>query len=245
MLQPVRQALVRHSQPSLDSAQRLVQPPGDLTVGEPLEIGQRYHASLLIGKRRKRRMDLAVQRPARHRRFVGRGQGGRRDVRAFRDLRLAPALSLPPPAAPAPQGIEGPVACDPQYPRHQWSSPGVVLIDVVPDLHEYIADDLLGLVLVVQDAKRNTEDPGRDEIVQLREGVLVPGLESPLEGALRYLTKTFWGGHLDSILAGRPRANPAPVMYFECTTDARADGGSLPVNGCREFFVRGVHAIPV
>src|SRR5947207_15856045 len=49
MLQPVGQALVRHPQPGLDSAQRLVQPPGDLTVGEPLEVGQRYHASLLFG----------------------------------------------------------------------------------------------------------------------------------------------------------------------------------------------------
>jgi len=72
---------------------------------------------------------------------------------------------------------------------------------VVPDLFEHVADDLLRLVLVVENAKRNTEDPGRHMVVQLREGVLVPGLESPLEGALVYLTKTFWGGHLDSILA--------------------------------------------
>src|SRR5213593_5156388 len=158
---------------------------------------------------------------------MGRAHGSRCDVRAVRHLRLPPALPLAPPAAPAAQRVEGPVARDRQYPRHEWPAPGVELIHMAPHLHEHVAQDLVRFVLVAQNVQCETADPGRDEVIQLCERAFVACLEAPLEGALLHLTKTFWRGHLDS----HTSSEPGRIQPRSCILKARArrwDGGSLP-----------------
>src|SRR5881396_3294398 len=83
-------------------------------------------------------------------------------------------------------------------------APSVVLVDVAPYLHEHVADHLLGLVLVLQNAKRQAENPRRHQVEQLPQRGLVPRFEAPLEGALMLLTKTFRRGHLDSHTSSEP-----------------------------------------
>src|ERR1041385_3502411 len=227
VLQPVAQTLMRHAQPGLHGPQGLVEPPRDLAVRQPLEVRQQHDAPLLIGKRGERRVYLAVQRPPAPGPPRRRRRSRRPDVGALHRLRLSPALALAPPAAATAEDVERPVARDPQYPRHQRSSPRVVLVDVAPDLHEHVAHYLLGLVLVVQNAKRETEHPAREEVVQLLERALVPCLEAPLQGALLHLTKTFWRGHLDSHTSSEHRRiQPRPCILKSRLR--RWDGGSLP-----------------
>src|SRR6266699_3909055 len=103
----------------------------------------------------------------------------------------------------------------------------VVLVDVTPHLHEHVAHHVLGLVFVLQNAKRQTQDPRCDKVEQLPERVRVPRLEAPLERALVLLTKTFRRGHLDCC----PRGEPGRIQPRSCilkTRTRRWDVGSLP-----------------
>src|SRR5207244_12888733 len=113
-------------------------------------------------------------------------------------LLLSPPLRLAPPPLPASQCIERPVARDRQYPGNDRPPPRCVLVRVAPHLHEHVAHDLLRLVLIPQDAKCETEEPGRQYVVQLGQRALVVRLETARERALLLLTKTFRQGHLDS-----------------------------------------------
>src|SRR5947208_11490651 len=135
--------------------------------------------------------------------------------------RLAP----PPPAAA--QGVERPVARNRQYPGNERPASLVRLVDVAPYLHEHVADHLLGLVLVLQNAKRQAQDPRRHEVEQLPQRALVPRFEAPLEGALMLLTKTFRRGHLDS----HTSSELGRIQPRSCILKAplrRWDVGSLP-----------------
>src|SRR5207245_2287523 len=71
--------------------------------------------------------------------------------------RAPPALRLAPPAAAAPHCVERPVAGDRKDPRHERSTPRVVLIDVPPHLLEHVAHDVLGFGLVLQDTEGDAE----------------------------------------------------------------------------------------
>src|SRR5216110_2177612 len=100
--------------------------------------------------------------------------------RALRAPPGAPATRAP----PAAQGVERPVARNRQYPGYERPAASVVLVDVTPHLHEHVAHHVLGLVFVLQNAKRQTQDPRCDKVEQLPERMLVPRFEAPLERAL-------------------------------------------------------------
>src|SRR5438874_1490702 len=107
------------------------------------------------------------------------------------------------------------------------SAASVVLVDVTPHLHEHVAHHVLGLVFVLQNAKRQTQDPRCDNVEQLPERMLVPRFEAPLERALVLLTKTFRRGHLDCY----PSSEPGRIQPRSCILKARTrrwNVGSLP-----------------
>src|SRR5438445_5419855 len=163
-------------------------------------------------------------RPPGHRRFVRRG---RRAAAALHHLSLLQMRRLAPPPPPAAQGVERPVARNRQYPGYKRPAAPVVLVDVTPHLHEHVAHHVLGLVFVLQNAKRQTQDPRCDKVEQLPERVLVPRFEAPLERALVLLTKTFRRGHLDCY----PSSEPGRIQHRSCILKARTrrwDVGSLP-----------------
>src|SRR3989442_1074368 len=123
--------------------------------------------------------------------------------------------------------VERPVARNRQYPGYERPAAPVVLVDVTPHLHEHVAHHVLGLVFVLQNAKRQTQDPRCDKVEQLPERALVSHFEAPLERALVLLTKTFRRGHLDCC----PSSEPGRIQPRSCILKARTrrwDVGSLP-----------------
>src|SRR2546428_314917 len=176
------------------------------------------------GKGGERCVHLPVPGPPGHRRFVRRG---RRAAAALHHLSLLQMRRLAPPPPPAAQGVERPVARNRQYPGYKRPAAPVVLVDVTPHLHEHVAHHVLGLVFVLQNAKRQTQDPRCDKVEQLPERVLVPRFEAPLERALVLLTKTSRRGHLDCC----PSSEPGRIQPRSCILKARTrrwDVGSLP-----------------
>src|SRR6266850_1399203 len=183
--------------------------PSRSAVSVPI-VRYAHNAPLLLGEGCERRVHLTVQRPPGDRSFVRRG---RRAVPARHRVGLLQKRRLAPPPAPAAQGVERPVACNRQYPGQERPAPTIVLVDVAPYLHEHVAHHLLSLVLVLQNAKRQAQNPRRHDVVQLPQRVLVPCLEAPLERALKLLTKTFRRGHLDAHTSSEPgRIQPRPCI---------------------------------
>src|SRR5205823_3824730 len=186
MSQLVRKLAMGGPQSRFHRTQRLLQATRDLAVRQPFEIRERHHAPQLVRKRREGGVHLTVQRPSRHGGFVRRTVPGL----LVGPLRLLPTVRLPPPPPAPTQLVERPITSDRQDPRHQWSAPRVVLVDMTPHLHEDVTDDFFGLVLIVQDAKRQAEHPRCERVVQLLQCALVSRLEPAHQGALFLLTET-------------------------------------------------------
>ena len=121
-------------------------------------------------------MHLAVQRPARHRRLVGRGSGVGTPLSG---PRLLPPFGFAPPPPASPQRIQRPVPRDREDPRHQRPALGFVLVDATPHLRERVCHDLLGLVFVLEDSEGEAQHPRRQQVVQLLQRPLVPRLQAP------------------------------------------------------------------
>src|SRR5437762_2806930 len=197
--------------------------PSRSVVSVPI-VRYAHHAPPLLGQGGERCVHRPVHRPPGHRRFVRRG---RRAATALDHLGLLQMRRLAPPAPPAAQGVERPVARNRQYPGYERPAASVVLVDVTPHLHEHVAHHVLGLVFVLQNAKRQTQDPRCDKVEQLPERMLVPRFEAPLERALVLLTKTFRRGHLDCY----PSSELARIQPRSCILKARTrrwNVGSLP-----------------
>ena len=198
------QALEAGEHAALDRPERLVEPFGELGLGEPAVVGELDRLALLGRQTAQGVLDDLAAR-ARDDRFVGARV---RALRLVDDGRCARRLLTA-------DEVDGAAVDERQQPRARLGALGPVRAGAAPDLEERLLDGVFGESRVLQDLVREAVGDLAEAVVELAERVLV----GPGDGFDEFLVRALRGRPGSS--AARPRGRGAPPRRWRAGSERR------------------------